>query len=207
MDDKINYFFMERKKYRTSNKKKCINCSRNVGTKFSIELWESKRIYKIQCGDENDPCDLNKIVEVKKYIDKYDELLILKENLNELSKEISIIKNKLIFEIISEEVYKEFFTELEDKYKTTLIDIKNLEKKMFDIDQQEKTKNNEYIKLTDENRKISELNMRINHYLAKIHQFKYQQSELDEIIKEQKNNLKSDPINFYYLKKNSRKKI
>ena len=182
MDDNLNDFYKKLQKYRSKNKKNCLNCNRDVGTKFSRETWESKRIFKIQCGDSVNPCDLNDTFTIKQNKDTYDNILVLKEKLQEIHIEIFQLKNKLVHEIISEELYNESFKKLEDKYKATMIDINNTQKNILLQDQQYRNMYNELKNMINENKKIAETHMRINHYLDKIHELKTEVANSNELI-------------------------
>ena len=182
MDDNLNDFYKKLQKYRSKNKKNCLNCNRDVGTKFSRETWESKRIFKIQCGDSVNPCDLNDTFTIKQNKDTYDNILVLKEKLQEIHIEIFQLKNKLVHEIISEELYNESFKKLEDKYKATMIDINNTQKNILLQDQQYRNMYNELKNMINENKKITETHMRINHYLDKIHELKTEVANSNELI-------------------------
>lgn len=172
MNDNLNNFFTQLQKYKDKSKKLCINCKRNVGTQFSKESWDSKRVYKIQCGDSENPCDLNETFTIKQ--DKYDseKLMSLKQNLSETHVQILQIKNKLIHEIISEEIYKESFKKLEDKYKSIMMDISTMQKGISLLDNEYRNKSNELKNMIDENKKIEQTHLRINHYLKNIHNLK-----------------------------------
>ena len=182
MDDNLNEFYKDLQKYKSKNKNNCLNCKRNVGTKFSTESWESKRIFKIQCGDSVNPCDLNKTFTIKQNKSTYDHVLVLKENLQKIHIQILQLKNKLVHEIISEETYKESFKNLEDKYKTTMIDINATQKNILLQDHQYRNMHNELKNMINENKKISETHMRINHYLDKIHELKSEVANSNELI-------------------------
>ena len=89
------------------------------------------------------PCDLNKTFTIKQNKNTYDHVLVLKENLQKIHIQILQLKNKLVHEIISEETYKESFKNLEDKYKTTMIDINATQKNILLQDHQYRNMLNE----------------------------------------------------------------
>ena len=128
------------------------------------------------------PCDLNKTFTIKQNKNTYDHVLVLKENLQKIHIQILQLKNKLVHEIISEETYKESFKNLEDKYKTTMIDINATQKNILLQDHQYRNMHNELKNMINENKKISETHMRINHYLDKIHELKSDVANSNELI-------------------------
>lgn len=206
MDDNLNYFFRQREKYKSTNKKKCIGCSKNVGTKFVIENWESKRVYKMYCGDETEPCDLNLKIEVKKNKNTYQNLLVVKQTILDLEIQISKLKNKLLFEIISEETYQDLFNKLESDYKKQNSKLNAIEKYLSSHNQQYVNKNNLLHQFIEDNKKISDPHMRKNHYLKNIYYLKDEVSNYDEIIVE--NDIKHfNTVKSFYLKKNIKTKI
>tara|TARA_Y100000389_G_scaffold23464_2_gene20088 strand:+ start:23520 stop:24143 length:624 start_codon:yes stop_codon:yes gene_type:complete len=207
MNDKLNNFFKEREKYMTTDRKKCLGCSRTVGTKFSTEVWESKRVYKMTCGNEDEPCNFNETIEVKKNKHTYGEMLKLQEKLLNLQSEISKVKSKLVCDIIMEEVYKEQFAKLENDYKKTLIQLSAIQKHISIKNQQYKDKSELLKKMIEDNKKIPETHIRMNHYLSNIHDLKSELSMLDEIIVEYKNTKNFDTSKTFTLQKNVKKKI
>lgn len=186
MNDNLKNFYSQLQKYKEKSKKICINCKRNVGTKFATESWESKRVFKIQCGDTENPCDLNETFTVKQEKYTHNNLMILKKTLSDTHIEILQVKNKLLHDIISEEVYKESFNKLEEKYKATMIDISNTQKNILLHDNVHRNKSNELKNMINENKKIEQTHLRINHYLKKIHELKNENFEYNDFIQEGK---------------------
>ena len=105
-------------------KTKCVNCKRDVGTRFTT----NDRHLRAICGDESNPCKLN--IDIKlgissKFTDIQDDIAT---DLN--TAKIKIIETKLLllFGLITEEQMTEGFTNLKTTYKT-LIDAENTVKK------------------------------------------------------------------------------
>jgi hypothetical protein len=86
-------------------KKKCINCKRPVGTLFTNYYNEKdfSRVLKVICGDIQNPCLLNIIINIG-YYDYIPEIILLDEKDIEEAK-VSIIKDKnnLLFGYITTE--------------------------------------------------------------------------------------------------------
>ncbi len=182
MNDNLNNFYKELQKYKNDTKKRCINCKRDVGTKFSTESWESKRVFKIQCGDTENPCDLNETFSIKQNKNNYGELVELKRTLDNTHIEILQLKSKLVHEIISEEVYTESFKKLEEKYKTLMMEYGSIQKNMLSENQHYRNMSNELKLKIDENKKIDERHIRINHYLENIHELKNEVAKYNDYI-------------------------
>jgi len=105
-------------------KPKCVNCKRDVGTRFST----NDRHLRAVCGDEANPCKLN--IDIKlglsnQFTDIQDEI---SADLN--TAKIKIIETKLLllFGLITEEQMAEGFTQLKTTYKS-LIEAENTVKK------------------------------------------------------------------------------
>ena len=93
-------------------KPKCVNCERNVGTKF----FKKNQHYMAICGDETSPCDLQIDIFMGEY-SSVDELMeVFKETTEELK--VNIIKQKLdtLFNYTSEEESVENFKQTLEQY-------------------------------------------------------------------------------------------
>ena len=94
------------------DKPKCVNCERNVGTKF----FKKEHHYMAICGDETSPCDLQIDIFMGDYT-TIDELMeLFKESTEELK--VNIIKQKLdaLFNYTSEEESVENFKQSLEQY-------------------------------------------------------------------------------------------
>lgn len=95
-----------------TQKPKCVNCNRNVGTKF----FKKDLHYMAICGDETSPCDLQIDIFMGEY-NNVDEMIdVFKESTDE--SKVDIIKQKLdtLFNYTSEEASIENFKQALDKY-------------------------------------------------------------------------------------------
>ena len=105
----------ERARTSTKNKKdkpKCVNCERNVGTKF----FKKDRHYMAICGDETSPCDLQIDIFMGEYTTIAELMEVFKESTDELK--VKIIKQKLdaLFNYTSEEESVENFKQTLAEY-------------------------------------------------------------------------------------------
>ena len=105
----------ERARTSTRNKKdkpKCVNCERNVGTKF----FKKDQHYMAICGDETSPCDLQIDIFMGEYSAVEEVMEIFKESTEELK--VNIIKQKLdaLFNYTSEEESVENFKQTLEQY-------------------------------------------------------------------------------------------
>lgn len=115
---KLEYKYLKnQERTRTSKKSstekaKCVNCNRNVGTKF----FKKNQHYMAICGDETSPCDLQIDIFMGDY-NIIDEVMnLFKESTEELK--VDVIKQKLdtLFNYTSEEASVENFKQVLDKY-------------------------------------------------------------------------------------------
>lgn len=101
-------------KNKIREKPKCINCNRNVGTKF---LKENKHYIAI-CGSENSPCDLHIDIFMATYSSMEELRSVFKESVEDYK--VDIIKQKLdtLFNYTSEEDSIEKFKQVLQQYNT-----------------------------------------------------------------------------------------
>lgn len=117
------YFKLENKykqneiRARTSKKKikdkpQCVNCNRNVGTKF----FKKNNHYMAICGDETSPCDLQIDIFMGEYTSVDELMSVFKESTEQLK--VDIIKQKLdtLFNYTSEEASVENFKQTIEQY-------------------------------------------------------------------------------------------
>ena len=105
----------ERARTSTKNKKnkpKCVNCNRDVGTKF----FKKDQHYMAICGDETSPCDLQIDIFMGEYSSIDEMIEVFKESTEELK--VKIIKQKLdaLFNYTSEEESVENFKQTLEQY-------------------------------------------------------------------------------------------
>jgi len=102
-------------------KYKCINCRRPVGSIFSTRYDDKQftRVLKAKCGDLQNPCDLDIIINVGYYDSLPHIIQVDKTDLEELKLNIIKEKNNLLFNYISTEKALENF----DKNKTEIMEI------------------------------------------------------------------------------------
>lgn len=98
----------KRVEYSKLPKHECINCKRNVGTIFRINVNKDKllRVFKAKCGDVNDPCPLN--IEINfSFREQMDEYI--KEGLTDIeSLKLKIIQEKNNSLFFNKNVVNEF---------------------------------------------------------------------------------------------------
>ena len=140
MNEAIDEFYMLKKNYMNKKTNRCINCNRNVGTNFKIEYFIDKRVLKIECGSIDEPCDLKKEVIVVKNFNRKDYMNELNIKKKELEDNILKLKNKLLYELISEKEYNEEYEKINGEYSVIVkeiemrqsgIDKENIEKDMI----------------------------------------------------------------------------
>ena len=134
MNDEIDEFYMLKKNYMNKKTNRCINCNRAVGTEFKVEYFSDKRILKIDCGDKDNPCDLKKEVLVLKTFNRDDYIRELEVKKKEIEDEIMKLKNKLLYELISETQYNKLFEEINNEYK---IIVKEIEAASANVDKED----------------------------------------------------------------------
>ena len=89
----------KRLEYQKLPKAECVNCKRNVGTIFTIEIdsTEYSRTFIATCGDLDDPCplDINFDYTFRNELNK--EILDADHDINEIKNKIIIDKNNMMF--------------------------------------------------------------------------------------------------------------
>jgi len=120
------YFKMENKykhKHVSKNKKpNCVNCNRNVGSKF----FKKDQHYMAICGDETSPCDLQIDIYMGEYTTMDEMMSVFKESAEGLK--VNIIKQKLdtLFNYTSEEASIENFKQALEQYNDDSVIYKGL---------------------------------------------------------------------------------
>jgi len=101
-------------KRKITEKPKCVNCNRSVGTKF----FKQNKHYMAICGDETAPCDLQIDIFMGEYSSMEELMSVFKESVEEFK--VDIIKQKLdtLFNYTSEEESVEKFKEVLQQYNT-----------------------------------------------------------------------------------------
>jgi hypothetical protein len=89
----------KRLEYQKLPKAECVNCKRNVGTIFTIEIDETEysRTFIATCGDLNDPCPLEINFEYTFRNELNKEILDANNDINEIKNKIIIDKNNMMF--------------------------------------------------------------------------------------------------------------
>ena len=107
------------KEKRTQYKKykpKCVNCSRQVGTLFSVKKdKEGDKIALALCGDREKPCPLNININLGDVINLSEDVEIDQKEISEYKKEIIIDKNNLLFGYINSSEAVEKFDRIKDR--------------------------------------------------------------------------------------------
>jgi hypothetical protein len=106
------------KEKRTQYKKykpKCVNCSRQVGTLFSVKKdKEGDKIALALCGDREKPCPLNININLGDVINLSDDVEMDQKEISEYKKEIIIDKNNLLFGYINSSEAVEKFDRIKE---------------------------------------------------------------------------------------------
>jgi hypothetical protein len=109
-------------------KVKCVNCKRNVGTRFTT----NDRHLRAICGDINNPCKLN--IDIKLGTSELFSSLErqLSHDLNIAKMRIIKIKLKLLFDLVTEEQMEEAFIEIKKSYKSLVIGNNVVQKELME---------------------------------------------------------------------------
>ena len=106
------------KEKRTQYKKykpKCVNCSRPVGTLFSVgKNKEGDKIALSICGDREKPCPLNININLGDVINLSEDVEMDQKEISEYKKEIIIDKNNLLFGYITSSEAVEKFDRIKE---------------------------------------------------------------------------------------------
>ena len=167
IDDKLNEYYRFKKRY-IKNKKKCINCNREVGTQFITEIWDKKRVYKIKCGDNDKPCDLNKEIIIIKDIDTKENLHLLKKTKDDLELKILKQKNEKLFFLDNDVKFDENFKKLTNLYDKVTKEYSTMFDKLASKTNTYKLAVIELIDVVNENSEIENTTERITHLLKTV---------------------------------------
>lgn len=130
MNEEIDEFYMLKKNYMKKKTNRCINCNRSVGTNFKVEYFRDKRVLKIECGSVDEPCDLKKEITIMKKFNRNDYMNDLNKKKKELEDNILKLKNKLLYELISDKEYNATYDELNKEYMIIVKEIEVLQSNM-----------------------------------------------------------------------------
>lgn len=198
MDGFLNEFYRLRNEYR-GNKKKCINCKRSVGTKFEKESFEKRRIYRIKCGDEKEPCELNKEYVVLNELDLNEKLLELKKQRSNIEDGILELKNKILYGLIKDETFDEEFEKMKEKLNSIENDLKaNVEK--LEKERNDREGSRVVMKeLCKRNKEIGDLRLRLDNMIKHVYPAK---STLNNDLELLKSESKTKPWSYDLVKIN-----
>lgn len=89
----------KRVEYSKLPKHECINCKRNVGTLWDINIDTKNNIryFKAKCGDKNDPCPLDIQIDYSVRESKYKEIIIGLADIEKIKLNIIKEKNNALF--------------------------------------------------------------------------------------------------------------
>ena len=95
----------------------CVNCRRKVGSIFEIKynVETDSRIAKALCGDKLNRCPLNIEINLGKIKSLAEEVKEVQDEMNDLKKQIVIIKNDLLFGYITTDKAVEDFESLKNE--------------------------------------------------------------------------------------------
>ena len=190
MNEEIDEFYMLKKNYMNKKTNRCINCNRSVGTNFKVEYFKDKRVLKIECGSIDDPCDLKKEVIVVKKFNRNDYINDLNNKKKELEDTISKLKNKLLYELISEKEYNDKYDELSKEY--TIV-AKEIEVLQSNTDKENMEKDIIRNKLKEEIEQVLEIESeddKIYNIITKVKPISELYQNTLELIEEENNNFR-----------------
>jgi hypothetical protein len=106
----------EKKKEFKLLKPKCINCKRPVGTIFLSKYNDDLNVRQLKslCGDLNEPCNLNILINLGECYNVKENIHSLENDLINEKNEIINDKNNLLFGYISQEMIIKRFNELQE---------------------------------------------------------------------------------------------
>ena len=190
MNEEIDEFYMLKKNYMNKKTNRCINCNRSVGTNFKVEYFKDKRVLKIECGSIDDPCDLKKEVIVVKNFNRKDYMNELDIKKKELEDSILKLKNKLLYELISEKEYNVEYEKINSEYSVI---VKEIELRQRGIDKESMEKEMIPNKLREEIENVLDIENeddKIYNIISKVKPIsELYQSKL-ELIEEENNNFR-----------------
>lgn len=190
MNEEIDEFYMLKKNYMNKKTNRCINCNRSVGTNFKVEYFKDKRVLKIECGSIDDPCDLKKEVIVVKNFNRKDYMNELDIKKKELEDSILKLKNKLLYELISEKEYNVEYEKINSEYSVI---VKEIEIRQRGIDKESMEKEMIPNKLREEIENVLDIENeddKIYNIISKVKPIsELYQSKL-ELIEEENNNFR-----------------
>ena len=107
------------------HKLKCVNCQKNVGNIF---VFQENGLH-IKCGDQEAPCDFNKLYKKPSVLNMVVKIKELKERMNTIKEFIIRTKLEMIFKLdVNEELLKKF-KKFNERYKKIKKEILFYEKK------------------------------------------------------------------------------
>ena len=141
-------------------KPKCVNCKRNVGSRFN----ENGRIIKAVCGDPVEPCDLNIELYIGKKENVNEIINELENTIDEIKEQIIKLKLDLVYNYKSEEQISNEFSEFKKRYinlQKLLDSLVEKKKRIFNTDEK-KLVSNELKKQLEKT--VSVINQKIENY-------------------------------------------
>ena len=100
-------------------KRKCINCKRPVGSKFSTRSDKYERHLIALCGDTANPCPFNIDINTGIMFDTNDMLIEDEDNLSRFKKYIIVYKNDLLFGYIPTHIAVKRFDDIKEQITST----------------------------------------------------------------------------------------
>lgn len=117
INDEISKYYSLKQRYdNNKNKNKCIKCKSHSGSIFKINLINGTRQLIAKCGDRNNPCELNIVINMKQYILLPTLIEELQCKLNDNEVNIIKYKNNQIFDLSTTEEVLPQFNKLIDEH-------------------------------------------------------------------------------------------
>ena len=170
MNNQLNEFYRLKKMY-SKNRTKCVHCNRSVGTNFTAEYWEKKRVLQVRCGDSDNPCDLNKEVTIHKNMNSPERLSKLQSEKRDLETNIIKLKNRLLHELVSQRLFDSEFESLTKQHVTVSNQIQQIVSFLHNLEQEKANEDALFSQRLFTNRLIDDRPTRIHDMISNVYPF------------------------------------